>query len=149
MEHPCSVPYSTLRNTLQSNRSLGEKHDFIFFWNDLDSLKQGWIFLFSVTRYLSLCSYCQGDWAALSFNADWKQEQQVKYYGFRTQLLMWQILEKKSHVYKARPYIQSLIISANFMSWFGALSLHYHHLIRKAVVGYAMTLDGDKILPWR
>lgn len=41
------------------------------------------------------------------------------------------------------------LISANFMSWFGALSLLYHHLIRKTVVGYAVTSDADKILPWR
>lgn len=41
------------------------------------------------------------------------------------------------------------LIPANFMSWFGALSLHYLHLISKTVAGYAMTLNAGQILPGR
>lgn len=77
MGRPCSVLYSTLRNTLQLNRGLGQENT-AYMMSSLSEmiLKRPCFFEARVnmsflndTLYLPLRSYCQAGWAALSFPA--------------------------------------------------------------------------------
>lgn len=53
MEHPCSVPYSTLRNTLQLNRSLVEKNMAYM----ISSLSEMILILWGKGEYLFLVTH--------------------------------------------------------------------------------------------
>lgn len=154
MEHPCSVPYSTLRNTLQSNRILGEKNMsymisslseiVLILWGKGECVFSQWH-----TLPISVLLF-PGRLGCSEFQCRLKERAVSK--------VLW-LQDTAPHVADPRKRISAYLkqdlmsrvwlISANFMLWFGALSLPYHHLIRKTVVGYAVTSDADKILPWR
>lgn len=154
MEHPWSVPCSTLRSTLQLNRSLGEKthclHDVISFWDDLVSLRQG-EYAFSQWHTLPISVLLLPSRLGYSeFQCRLKATAASKVLWFQDTAPHVAAPRKKISAYLKQDLMSRVqLIPANFMSWFGALSLHYLHFINKTVVGYAVTLDAGQILPWR
>lgn len=154
MEHPCRVPCSTLRNTLQLNRSLGEKNTaymmsslsekILILWGKGEYVFSQWHTLpISVFLLPSRLGYSE-------FQCTLKATAASKVSWFQDAAPHVSALRRKISAYLKQDLISRVwLIPANFMLGFDVLSLHYLHLIRKTVGGYAMILDAGKILPWR